>query len=54
MQIKQRRGQEVPVQEGKLAEGRIASFNLVGAGNCFVFLVTDIINFNETFGLTIY
>ena len=41
-------------REGKLAEGRTASFNLVGAGNCFVFLVTDIINFNETSGLTIY
>ena len=41
-------------REGKLAEGRTASFNLVGADNCFVFLVMDIINFNETSGLTIY
>lgn len=35
----------------EISSAELHLLNLVGAGNCFVFLVTDIINFNETFGL---
>lgn len=40
--------------KGNYVEGRTASFNLLVLAIVLYLLVTDIINFNETFGLTIY